>query len=751
MKKRLLSITLCLFLLFGLTACGDGGFKPAQKSFDKDLAVSAPSSDQVIAQNSKYSLQYDSQTAGVKIVDLATGTQWGTTPVTKAEQQAAEGSSAPKKRPIVKSPIRVSYTNLDVNGGGIETVNAYTDAYSLGRINYKSIENGVTIEYYFDDSEIMVPVDYVLKEDYVSISIDTTKIQENNIKVVDVSLAPFLCSVENDSEDSYLFMPSGSGALVDVASYSTTGLAYEAYIYGDDLSMERDYDTADEIDVRLPVYGYKNGNVGGFAIIDSGAETAKICSTSGNTTYGFSTVYPSFQLRGHSNHFSKAFDSMFYTNIFPNNMIEGTVSVRFYPLANEDADYNTMADIYRDYLTSECGLKENANDKAMNVSIIGGSEITKSFLGIPYKTLFATTTVEQSQSIVSELAESIDNLSVKLKGFGTSGADIGKIGGGYKLGDNLGSASQLKDFSEYCGQNGVDLYFDYDLVKFNNSGSGFSYSRDVVMNCGYIKADQYVIDKAIRANTTDLKYRLLSPSEFGGAVNKTITANQKFGLAGVSLDTLSSMSYSDYSNYTKTVKYNSKNGFGEAVSQAVTQLKENNQKYMASQANAYAAVLADIITDTPISSNDGYAFIEDIPFYTMVFKGYVPMTTESVNLSKDPQRVILGAVESGIGLNYTLTNSWDNSLIDAVNPYFYSTVYSSTKEDMISVYNNLSDYYDSIKGAKITSNTIVSSGVHCTTFDNGIAVYVNYNETPAQTPVGEIGALNYVIMGGAAQ
>ena len=55
---------------------------------------------------------------------------------------------------------------------------------------------------------------------------------------------------------------------------------------------------------------------------------------------------------------------------FPNNMIEGTVSVRFYPLANEDADYNTMADIYRDYLTGECGLKENANDKAMNVNIL---------------------------------------------------------------------------------------------------------------------------------------------------------------------------------------------------------------------------------------------------------------------------------------------------------------------------------------------------------------------------------------------
>ena len=49
----------------------------------------------------------------------------------------------------------------------------------------------------------------------------------------------------------------------------------------------------------------------------------------------------------------------------------------------------------------------------------------------------------------------------------------------------------------------------------------------------------------------------------------------------------------------------------------------------------------------------------------------------------------------------------------------------------------------------ITSNTIISSGVHSTTFDNGVTVYVNYNSKAAQTPAGEVAALDYIVIGGA--
>lgn len=749
MKKRIFSLLLCLLLLFGLTACGEGGFTPSQKAFDTEVKASVPSSDQVITQNSKYSLEFDAETTGVVLVETATGTKWEVCPTPTGEQKFDTLGMPIKRHGFPQSVLEVGYMDTKISGGGNMVTTTYDGVVDFGRIVYKPIENGVTVEYYFESQEFMIPVDYVLHDDYLSISVDTTKIQENTMRVTYVSLTPFLCSVENDTPDSYLFIPSGSGALVDTASFSDQGLKYKAYVYGEDLTMEELYSSSLQNYVRMPVYGYKSGNKGGFAIIDKGADTAVLNTTSGNTAYEFSAIYPSFQLRGFTNHEATSFNSTYKANIYPNNMIEGTLSVRFYPLANENANYSAMADIYRDYLIAEKGLTKTAEQDDMSVTLIGGTQITKSFLGIPYKTLLATTTLEQAEDIVTEISETVDSLAVKLKGFTASGIDVGTIGGGYTLGDSVGSVSKLKELSSLCNDKNVDMYFDYDLVRFGSSGKGFSTFSDSVMNSGIIKADQFIFDKALRNNEEKLNYRLLRPVRFADAVSKAVDKNNSWKLNGISFETLSSLSYSDYSDYNSTVAYNSKHLFSDAVSSALAKTKEGGQKLMATSANDYAVTLADIIIDAPTTSDDGYSFVEDVPFYSMVFRGCVSLTGESINLSDNSKKAILGSVEGGIGLNYTIISQWDNSLIDALYPYFYSTVYSSVKDDMMATYGELAEYYASIKDAKITSNSVISSGVHCTEFDNGVTVYVNYNDKSVQTPAGDLGALDYIITGGA--
>lgn len=750
MKKRILSIVVCLFLLLSLTACGNSAYVAPQKAFDKEVSSSVPSTDEVIASNSKYTLKYDSATGGVDLVDNATGTVWEVCPTPEGEQEFDSMGMPIKRHGFPQSVIEVGYMDTNISGGGNLVTTTYDGVVDTGRMVYKPIENGVTIEYYFDIQEFMVPVDYVLYDDYVSISVDSTKIQENDFRITYVSVAPFLCSIPNDSEDSYLFVPSGSGALLSADSYNDQGISYSAYVYGDDLTMEEKFIPTDETSIRLPVYGYKNGAKGGFSIIDDGAELVLLTTNCGNTSYKFSTVYPSFQLRGYTTHVATSFNNTRDANIFPDNMIEGKFSIRFYPLSDENANYTAMADIYRNYLVNEYGMTKTGEDKAMSINLIGGTEVTKSFLGVPYQTLYPTTTLEQADTIISEISESVDSLAVKFKGFGSSGVDTGKIGGGYTIGGNIGSESQFKKLvSQYSDKN-VDLYMDYDLVKYSSSGSGFTYFGDAVMNSGSIKADQYIIDKALRNNEEDLKYRLLRPICFSDAVSKAVSKNTKWSLDGISLETLTSLSYSDYSDINATVDYNSKHGFDEAVSDALAQIKENDQKFMASNANAYAAVAANIIENAPITSDNGFAFAENVPFYSMVFKGYIPMTTESINTATTPQKAILGAVEGGLGLNYTLISQWDNSLINALYPYFNTSLYSSVKDDMLSTYDDLADYYESINGAKIKLSTIVASGVHCTVFDNGVTVYVNYNYEAVQTPVGEIGALDYIVTGGAA-
>ncbi len=749
MLKRIFSLLICLFLLFTLTACGETE-STVKLSFDSKVR-SYELSDEIIAENDTYQLSYDEESGGVILTEIATGNTWGTTPVIPEDEIEYDALGMPiRKNSFVQSVLYVEYRDT------VNYVNTNVDSYSgaknSGRIVCKKFKdgNGLTIEYYFDDQEFMIPVDFILKDDYVSVSVDPSRIQENAFPITSISLAPFWCSVKNDAEDSYLFIPSGSGAIAGNTTTSITGRSYKSFVYGKDASMEELYSATNEKGTRLPVYGVKAGDIGAFAIIDKGADSALINATSGSTAYKYSSVYASFQMRGYTKHESTSFNSVVSSEIYADNMIDTPVSVRFYALTGDKANYSGMADVYRNYLLDECGLAKKGEEKSLSLNFIGGTMITKSFLGVPYTTLYPTTTLSQASDIISEMSESVkDDISVKLTGFGATGVDIGKIAGGYTVGGKLGSVSELKSLAASTKEAGIDLFMDFDILKYNSSGSGFSYFGDSIMTSGIQKADTYVMDIAVRDRLTDNIYRLLSPSKFTEAAEKLVDKTDSWNLTGVSLANATSMSYSDYSD-TSNPKYYSKSYFGEQVSAAAKIVKESGSAFMASDANLYAALAADIITEAPTASSNANFFIEDVPFYAMVFKGYVPMTTESLNLSANADKTLLAAVEGGMGLNYTLISQWENVLIDAKHTYFYSTVYSAVKDDIIANSEKLSDYYSEINGAHITSSSIVSSGVHCTQFDNGVTVYVNYNGSSAETPAGTVEALDFLVQGGAA-
>lgn len=752
MKKRILSILLCLFLLFTLTSCGSGDYESPIKAFNKQDTNIEPN-DSIIASNAKYTLEYDDVTAGIIITDNATGTRWASSPTSILNSDEIEYNEMgmPVKDHIsVKSILDITYSDRDIRGGGANASYSFEGAVERGNIVCKKIDNGMTVEYYYNSLEIMIPVTFVLKDDYVSISIDSKNIQENDkYKVTSIALAPFLCSAKNDTEDAYLFVPSGSGALVGVDTCGTQGLIYKTQVYGEDVIMEEKYDPASEKSARLPVYGYKSGDVGGVVVIDGGADSAYITSISGNASYRYSGVYATFETRGYTNHLTNAFNYEKILPIYTDNLLIENFSIRFYPLSGENANYTGMAETYRNYLIKECGLKENSNEKPLSLTFIGGTEITKSFLGIPYTTVQPTTTLEQTEKIIDEISNNVTkDFYVNLKGYGKTGVDYGEIAGGFGVNGNIGSVSQLKKLASKYKSSSVDMYMDFDLIQFNESGGGFSYFSDVSMHTGRLKADQYVFNKANRGVDEDFIYRLLKPSLFRDAATKLVKKTADWNLAGVSLQSMSSIAYSDYSD-NSNIEYNSKKGFSTAVSDSLKIIKESNQKVMSHDANLYAALNSDVIANVPVSSSNGYAFIEDIPFYSMVFKGYIPMTAESINTAVSPEKTILAAVEGGIGLNYAVISNWDNTLIDANYPYFSSSLYSGVKEDISADYTALAGFYEQIKGAKIESNTVISSGVHCTVFDNGVTVYVNYNHDAVQTPVGEIAALDYLV-GGAA-
>ncbi len=742
--KKILSIILAICFLLSLTACSSVSKQP---SFDSNTQM-APLSDKLIAENDTYTLEWNEENYGIILTNKQTGEVWGTSPEESDEVKLDVFGMPVKRHELTNSVLSVYYHNKET-GTDNNNVYSYDGVVENGHIRCARIKNGVHVEYFFDKLKIMIPVDFVLCDDYVSVSINPKLIQEDSNTVTSVSLAPFFCSVENDTDKANLFVPSGSGALINTATDSLQGKTFSAAVFGEDLAQEELYDSQSETAIRMPVFGVDAGNKGLCAVIESAEDSALIEAISGAESYGYSAVYPTFQVRGNSEHQAKVFSNEIRTYIiYSEKIISENMQVRYYPLSYGKSDYSAMAGVYREYLKEKGFLKNSAKVIPLNVNLIGGSLITKSFLGIPYTTVQPTTTLKQASEIVTDLSKNTnDNFTVNLKGFGDSGIDIGEIAGGYTISKNIGTKSDLKKLSSLCKEKDIDLFMDFDLVKFSTSGSGFSTFFDNSTNVGFKKVSRYVYDKATRLQNRSKIYHILSPRQFEAAAEKLNVRIEKLGIGGISLESLSSLSYSDYTE-KESSKYYSKVGFSDTVLEVMKKLGKN-KNVMTSSANVYAAVLSDVIESAPTTSENNIIFSADVPFYQMVFKGYVPMFTESVNLAESYEKMLLKAVESGCGLNYTVISKWDNSLIDSEYDYFYSSVYSDLKNDIFKNAEKLSDYYEKIAEAHIVSHKILNNGVRVTEFDNGISAYVNYGDTPAETEAGTVAPQDYIIGEGA--
>ena len=742
MMRKYLSFLLSFVLLFLLSACGSAEI--ASKIFDTD-SVSSTFDGEIIAENSSLQLKWDDTTKGVVLIDRKTGMEYGTTPVGDGKNQVDELGMPVKKHPRVNSPIVISYLDYETNT--VIDAASYTAAVENGRVRCAKGKDALLVEFYFDGPQIMVPVQYILKDDCLQIRIDADDIQENANKIIRVSIAPFLCSVENDNQDGYLFVPSGSGTLIKPETISQQGASYSSQMYGADGTIEMISKTTETESVRLPVYGVRSEeNKGMVAIIDGAADTAFIEVNTGAVAYGYSAVYSSFQLRGYTGHVADMFSGLTVeSTVYSKAKISGTLSVSFYPLTGDSADYMGMALKYRDYLKREYALPDSAEDFPLSFTFLGGTMVTDSFFGIPYQRLYAATTLRQSYEISEDIFNEFNvPLNIILKGFGTTGIDPGTVGGGFKVSAKFGNGSDLGELRKLCIDNSAGFYIDFDVVRFAENGNGFSKLFNVSSNAGEEKAAQYFYNPAALDQEESTLHYLLSPSEIDDAVQKLITAAKKMEINGLSLSTMTSMSYSDYSDKS-CADYYSKSGFSRLVTENLTEIKKNDFKIASFAANDYAAVQSDTILNVPLQSDREHIFYTDIPFYEIVFRGAVPMATGSINLSADRSRLILNAVESGCGLNYTVTANWSNELLTVKQPLFYNCVYSEIKDDIIRDMQCLSNYYEKIDGAHIIEHQLLTESLRMTVFDNNVAVYVNYGKQAAESPAGMVEAGSFLV------
>lgn len=740
MLQKALCAILTVCIVFSLVGCSDN-MVLKNKTFDSKTSSLKPKNGDVIAENDSYKMIWVSSNCSVALIDKKNDLQFGTTPISEGEPTVGTLGMPIKKHALVESAVVIEHVNSDNKE---DQSLSSTSVVKNGRVVTKKINSGISVEYYFDDVEIMIPVEYVLRDDSLLASINTNDIQENEQKVTSISLLPFWCSVKNDTENAYLVYPSGSGTLIKSDTISQTGVTYSSQVFGRDPVMTLDDCISSEKSIRLPVFGAKSDNYGSIAIIEDSSESAIIETKVGSSAIKYSAVYAKFQVRGYSKNLARFMQGVKKElNIYSSNMINGRTSVVFYPLNSEKSDYTHMANIYRKYLEDNNFLNSKSNDRALNFSFVGGTMVDRSFLGVPYKTLLSSTTVKEAQSITKDIKEKTDtSFNVKLLGFGTTGIENNSFAGGLKIGKELGTKNDLSNFSDYCIDNSLNLYFDFDIIKLKKGGSGYNRFFDVAFSSLNKIADVYKYDLVTRSKINESKYNLLSRELLSEASDKILKKVNSWNLSGISLNSLSNTAYSDYSIKDST-KYYSKGNICNDVTDILEKITEK-YKISGDDANVYAAVLSDVVYNSPTRSSDENIFYCDIPFYQIVFKGKVALTGETINTSSNWKTTFLKSVESGCGLNYLLTGKYYTDYINYNGEEFFSSKYDDIKDKIFEDYSVSKEFYSKILNQEIVSHKILDNLLRETIFKNGVAVYVNYSDKDLVSLIGKVKALGFV-------
>ncbi len=678
---------------------------------------------QVLAENSEYELSWDKDGRTVILKSIKDDRYWSDI----LYDSFLEGSESANGN----SPISITVANTKTLKW--DTVTSYSQMDSKGNIVCKKLDNGIRVTYFFDAYKIAVPVDYTLENDKINITIDSSKILEDgtDYKLVSITVAPNLCSVKNDAENGSLFIPSGCGAIMYTAENSNGTREFVGEVYGRNASRRNPVNLTNSESIRLPVFGAYGDSSGIMGIIEDGAESCEISAKAGNSRLGYSTVGAVFYVRDYDE-----FSYMYYGNYNGittrvNELISGqTLSVSYYPLYNEEADYNGIARKYRKYLIDKGELiKDGSSGSAYSVTMLGGTNITTSIFGIPNKKLIALTTFSQAENILEKLNNNIGIMPcVRMSAFSDNGVNVGSIAGGKQYSKVYGNKNDIKQLNNLCKDD--NLFFDYDIVQFSKSGSGFSINFDTARTAIAYKAEHYPVSP-LRVQDEKNVYYTISRKSLSEAADFAVKKAKKYEINSVCFSSLGSAAFSD-------TNYICKDNMDDDVSKIISNAKSNARKIGVADANVYAACAADVLFDTPIENGRWDSFDLEIPFYQMVFHSYKSMYSNAVNLTGDTNLATARVIAFGMGIGYTISNNYIDNSDDFGKYRLYGTVYGDNADNIydVIVKKSYKDIYYDVCNSEFVSYQISKNGLSISNFSNGKSVYVNQSANAVMSPIG---------------
>ncbi|HHV96860.1 MAG TPA: hypothetical protein GXX37_10385 [Clostridiaceae bacterium] len=650
-----------------------------------------------------------------------------------------DAKSEEEKQNLINTYVNIKNTDLYV-------LDKYIYVYEIPAVYRILAEAGYTQEdLIFDNTEneiiaevvltpkFIIPIEYTLEGENLIVRIPCSEIHyEREFPLTTVRVLEYFGAAKM-SDNGYIFIPDGSGALINLNNPNKVGMSYKAPVYGFDSSIRQKEKVQIAYQAYLPVFGLKKDNSAFFAIIEEGDAMASIGASIGGVLNSYSSVYSEFTVLPWTEVSFGRETEVDKIKVYQKRPYQKDIVIRFAFLHGEKAGYIGMAEYYRNYLIEKGMLGKKIEPKSnipFNLELIGAIYRHKSILGIPRKVLEPLTTFEQASQIITELSEDgIDNINLKFSGWFNGGIDHvfpTNINIEGKLGGKKGFNKLVDTIKTLDGKFYPDVSFMYMYrVPFL-----FSIKEN---SARYLSKDSVKLKNFNIANFQPVRgeegWYLLSPSKLDYYVSNFINKYKNYGIGNISLRVMGEVLYSDFNERNLVDRQEAK----EIVMQQGEKFQRNGINLMVNGCNAYMLPYVDNIVNMPLTDSKFIIADESIPFYQIVVHGFIEYSGEPVNLAGDYIENILKTVETGACLYFTWIHAESSILKDTAYRDLYSVNYKDWYDIAIDLYEKINLALRDVQDQMIIGHEKIGDKVYRTIYENGKEIVVNYGDKPFYT------------------
>jgi len=478
--------------------------------------------------------------------------------------------------------------------------------------------------------------------------------------------------------------------------------------------MDR-YQTVNEAEnIMAPVFGmiHTDTKFGYLGIIESGAYSAKLEAYPNGAYTDYNWICSKFILRQLYTQPTGKREGSITTVQAKRNEFDIRVSYHF--VTGEDADYVGLAKIYREYLLENNEIIPKKDDFKIRIDFLG---IDKENWLI-FKRNVVMTTVDNIREIYTELKQAgVEDILSIYKGWQKNGIYSLPIEE-FKADGDIGGNSELKKLIKECEENGIDFFLAQDALRVNPS------LKNAVFNV-VKQITKRVYEEMTYKDVFD-RFRYIVPQRTTEILKRTSKSYRENGIKNIMLSGITNILFTYTHKGNLYTRVDTANTYESAIADLSSELNLIMEKPF-----SYLWKYTNAIIDMPIGTSNYIFTDEEVPFLTIALKGLIPMYSEYVNFEPNKEEFFLRMIETGVYPSFYITYEDPAKLQYTNSSDIYSSKYSVYKDNIIEYYTRLKEVNELVKGASIMDHKQYASGLTVVCYDNGIKIYLNYNQKAA--------------------